>query len=85
MVPIGAVSRHGLSTPIICYPYERTREALVAASKGEAPDPHWGTTLRYANPIDGGWAQPTLGAWMTYLQRGFTTTPIRSTDPSSPR
>jgi len=80
MLPLRPESRYGLTTPIFNYPYERTREALVAASKGEAPDAHEAVTLRYANPLDGGWAMPTMAAWMTYVPKGFRTTPIRSTD-----
>lgn len=80
MLPLKPESRYGLTTPIFNYPYERTREALVAASKGEAPDAHEAVTLRYANPLDGGWAMPTMAAWMTYLPKGFQTMPMRSTD-----
>lgn len=80
LMPINAESRYGLNSPIFNYPYERTREALVTAAKGEAPDPHIATTLRYCNPMDGGWAMPTMATWMTYLQKGFETAPIRSTD-----
>ncbi len=80
MLPLKPESRYGLTTPIFNYPYERTREALVAASKGQAPDAHEAVTLRYANPLDGGWAMPTMAAWMTYLPKGFQTQPMRSTD-----
>lgn len=72
--------RYGLTTPIFNYPYERTREALVTAAKGEAPDPHIATTLRYANPVDGGWTMPTMAAWMTHVQKGASTKRMRSTD-----
>lgn len=80
LLPLQGESRYGLTTPIFNYPYERTREALLTAAAGEAPDPYLGTTLRYANPIDGGWAMPTMATWMTYLETGFETAPIRSTD-----
>ncbi|MEJ8571990.1 gentisate 1,2-dioxygenase [Microbaculum marinum] len=80
MLPLEAESRYGLTTPIFNYPYERAREALVTAARGEEPDPHVGTTLRYANPIDGGWAMPTMATWMTHLKKGFETAPMRSTD-----
>ena len=43
-------------------------------------DPHFGATLRYANPIDGGWPMPTIASWMTYLPAGTKTKPVRSTD-----
>ncbi len=80
MLPINAPSRYGMTTPIFNYPFARTRAALLAAAAGEAPDPYTGVTLRYANPLDGGWTMPTMAAWMTYLPKGFETKPMRSTD-----
>jgi gentisate 1,2-dioxygenase len=80
LLPLDAASRYGLTTPIFNYPYARTRAALVAAAAGEAPDPHQAVTLRYANPIDGGWAMPTMAAWMMHVPAGFETRPMRSTD-----
>lgn len=80
MLPLNPASRYGLTTPIFNYPYSRTRAALVAAATGEAPDPHQAVTLRYANPIDGGWAMPTMAAWMMHVPAGFETRPMRSTD-----
>jgi gentisate 1,2-dioxygenase len=80
LLPMQAESRYGLTTPIFNYPYSRTRPALVAAAKGEAPDPHEAVSLRYANPIDGGWAMPTMSAWMIHLPDGFETKAMRSTD-----
>jgi len=80
LLPFNAGSRYGLTTPIFNYPYERTREALYRASRGEEIDPHLGTTLRYANPLDGGWTMPTMSAWMTYIPKGLETARIRSTD-----
>lgn len=80
LLPIAAEGRYGQTTPVFNYPYERTREALLACAAGARPDPHMAVTLRYANPMDGGWTMPTMSAWMTYLPKGFETTPIRSTD-----
>jgi gentisate 1,2-dioxygenase len=80
MLPLKGGSRYGLTTPIFNYPYTRTRAALVAAAAGEAPDPHEAVTLRYANPIDGGWTMPTMAAWMMFVPAGFETRPMRSTD-----
>lgn len=80
MLPLKPESRYGLTTPIFNYPFEQTRAALVAAAAGEVPDAHEAVSLRYSNPIDGGWAMPTMAAWMTYLPAGFETAPIRSTD-----
>lgn len=80
LLPLDATSPYGATSPIFNYPYERTREALVRAAAGAEPDPHLGTTLRYANPVDGGWAMPTLATWMTHLKRGQSTAALRSTD-----
>ncbi len=80
LLPMDARSPYGLASPVFNYPYARTRPALLDAAQGAAPDPHWGFTLRFANPVDGGWPTPALANWMTYLPPGFTTAPIRSTD-----
>jgi gentisate 1,2-dioxygenase len=80
LLPIDPVQRYGQTSPIFNYPYARTREALLAAAQGQDPDPHLATTLRYANPTDGGWPMPTIATWMTYLPAGAETAPIRSTD-----
>ncbi len=80
LLPMDPVERYGKTSPIFNYPYERTREALTVAAKGEVPDPHLATTLRYANPMDGGWAMPTIASWVTYLSAGQETARMRSTD-----
>jgi gentisate 1,2-dioxygenase len=80
LLPLDCSSRYGLTTPIFNYPYERTRRALITAAQGQEPDPHIAVTLRYANPLDGGWTMPTISAWMTYVPKGFQTRPMRSTD-----
>jgi gentisate 1,2-dioxygenase len=80
MLPINAKSRYGMTTPVFNYPYERSRAALHSAALGEKPDPHEAVSLRYANPIDGGWAMPTISAWLTFFPAGFETKAIRSTD-----
>jgi gentisate 1,2-dioxygenase len=80
LLPLGSESRYGLTTPIFNYPYDRTREALLKAAAGEDPDPHLAVTLRYANPLDGGWTMPTISAWMMHVPKGFETSPMRSTD-----
>lgn len=80
LVPLNARSRYGPTTPIFNYPYSKTRPALLAAASGEAPNPHEAIAFRYANPLDGGWAMPTISAWMVHLPAGFETRPMRSTD-----
>lgn len=79
LVPMTASSPFGLTTPIFNYAYARSRAALVDASAG-TPDPHLAFALRYANPLDGGWALPTIATWLTHVPKGFETAPSRSTD-----
>jgi gentisate 1,2-dioxygenase len=68
------------TTPIFNYPYARTREALEKLRKFRAPDPYHAFRMKYINPVDGGWAMPTISTWMQLLPKGFTTQPYRSTD-----
>lgn len=69
-----------LNSPIFNYPYDRTRETLHAMSKAGGLDPCHGHKLRYVNPATGGFAMPTIGTFMQFLPRDFSTAPIRSTD-----
>lgn len=80
LLPIAPVRPYGPTSPILSYPYERSRGALLAMAQAGAPDPRWGHALRYANPLDGGWAMPTIAAWLSHLPAGFATAPARSTD-----
>ena len=80
LMPIGTNSPYGLTSPIFNYPYERTRNALMAVARGADPDPYMAHTLRYTNPADGGWAMPTLSTWITFLAGSTETQPLRSTD-----
>ena len=80
LLPLNTTSPYGQASPVFNYPYERTRAALETAARSSAPDPHWGLTLRFANPINGGWATPSVANWMTHLPANFTTSALRSTD-----
>jgi gentisate 1,2-dioxygenase len=79
LLPMDRASPYGLSSPLVHYPYSRTRKALQAVADGGL-DPYWGATLRFANPLDGAWPMPTIACWMTFLPAGFAGRPIRSTD-----
>lgn len=48
-------------------------------SRGGAPDAHHGYLMRYVNPVDGGWAMPTISTMMRLIPKGFETRPYRST------
>jgi gentisate 1,2-dioxygenase len=70
----------GAVSPVFNYPYDRARAALEAMRRREAWDPHAGLRLRYTNPLDGGWAMPTIGTFLQLLTAGFATRAYRSTD-----
>ncbi len=79
LLPVGY--RHAsLNSPVFNYPYSRTREALHALTRAGAPDAHQGHLMRYVNPIDGGWAMPTMATMIRLLPAGFSTQPYRSSD-----
>jgi gentisate 1,2-dioxygenase len=67
-------------SPLINYPYAKSREALVATAQGGAPDACHGYKMRFINPANGCSPMPTLGAFMQMHPAGFSTTPYRSTD-----
>ena len=80
LLPIEDAGPFGKTSPIFNYPFERTRSALATVAATGTMDPHWGATLRYSNPTDGGWAMPTISSWMTHLPSGTSTQSLRSTD-----
>ncbi len=68
------------TSPIFNYPYDRSREALETMRRRDEWDPCHGLKMRYANPVDGGWAMPTIGAMLQLLPAGFESEPYRSSD-----
>ena len=79
LLPVG-YERKALTSPVFNYPYARTRESLETMRRSAEWDPCHGLKLRYANPVDGGWAMPTMGTCMQLLTKGFAGRPYRSTD-----
>ncbi|HEY5634877.1 MAG TPA: gentisate 1,2-dioxygenase [Burkholderiaceae bacterium] len=79
LVPVRHAHR-GKTSPVFSYPYARSREALARlAQHGEIDD--WvGVKMRYVNPIDGGWAMPTIGTFLQLVPAGFRGRGHRSTD-----
>ncbi|WP_011579401.1 MULTISPECIES: gentisate 1,2-dioxygenase [Chelativorans] len=69
-----------LSSPVFNYSYEKSRAAVEQAARTGKPDPCHGWRLRYTNPVDGGWAMPTLATYLRKLPAGFVSTPYRSTE-----
>ena len=68
------------SSPMVTYPYARSRDALELLSKSGAPDPRHGVKLQYVNPATGGYPLTTIGAFLQLLPKGFNGQPYRSTD-----
>jgi gentisate 1,2-dioxygenase len=68
------------TSPLVWYPYERTRDALHTMQAGHAVNACWGHKLQYTNPVTGGWAMPTIGTFMQLLPKGFRGKAYRSTD-----
>lgn len=79
VLPDGA-PKEMIRSPIINYPYGRIRPVIDRMAKSDDVDPHHGARVRYANPINGGWATPTMGAHLALLPKGFKGKEYRSTD-----
>ena len=79
MLPVDFETRKK-SSPIFNYPYVRSREALEAMRRQDEWDPCHGLKLRYVNPVDGGFAMPTIAPFLQLLPSGFSTAAYRSTD-----
>ncbi|HUQ76594.1 MAG TPA: gentisate 1,2-dioxygenase [Burkholderiales bacterium] len=80
LAPLNAVSPFGKTTPIFNYPYARSRESLELLSKDQDPDACHGWKMQFTNPLTGGHAMPTIGAFIQLLPNGFRSEPYRSTD-----
>ncbi len=79
MMPV----RHRASSPtspVFCYPYERSRDALDALGRNGEVDEWEGVKLRYVNPATGGWPMPTMATFLQFLPAGFAGRTQRSTD-----
>jgi gentisate 1,2-dioxygenase len=69
----------GRSSPVLIYPYERTRAALDSMARAGKPHPAHGFKLRYANPATGKHPFPTMAVSMQRLPAGFSGKPYRCT------
>jgi gentisate 1,2-dioxygenase len=76
----GGPTRGAAVSPVFNYPYHRARAALDQLARRNDWDPCAGLRLRYVNPLDGGWAMPTIGTFLQLLPGGFRGAAYRSTD-----
>jgi gentisate 1,2-dioxygenase len=67
-------------SPLVSYPYDRTRESLDRLRRVDSPDPCHGFKMRFTNPVTGGYPMPTIGAFIQLLPAGFAGAGYRSTD-----
>lgn len=72
----------GHGSPLLVYPYERVRAALMRVAANGPADPVHGVKLRYVNPATGGHPFPTMAVFLQRLGEGFRGQPYRSTDGS---
>ena len=68
------------SSPLLVYPYDRTRETLDRLARHGTLHPAHGVKMRYANPIDGGYVYPTIAVFIQWMPNGFSGQTYRSTD-----
>ena len=67
-------------TPLLRFPYERTRAALEQLAKHTPPHTAHGYKMRYTNPATGGHVFPTMAAFAQWLPQSFDGHAYRSTD-----
>jgi gentisate 1,2-dioxygenase len=80
LVPLGARAPFGRTSPIFNYPYARSRESLALLSQDQPADPCHGWKMQFVNPLTGGYAMPTIAAFIQLLPARFRSQPCRSTD-----
>ncbi len=72
--------QEGAASPLLVYPYARTRDALAQLQRSSPLHPAHGVKLRYANPANGKHPFPTMAAFMQLLPKGFEGQSSRSTE-----
>jgi len=70
----------GRRSPLLSYPYARSREALDRLARNGPVHSTHGVKLQYVNPATGGYPMPTIAAFLQLLPAGFESKPYRSTD-----
>ena len=80
LAPLDPVAPFGKTSPIFSYPYARSREMLAALAKNGDADACHGWKMQFINPLSGGPAMPTIGAFIQLLPKGFHSAAYRSTD-----
>jgi len=79
LFPIDYVPEGG-DSPVHVYPWERSRDALLANAGSAQPHRCHGVKMRYENPASGGYPMTTIGTFLQLLPAKFSGAPCRSTD-----
>lgn len=79
MLPVD-YAQQKLTSPLFNYPYARSREALETMKTQQEWDVCHGLKMRYVNPVDGGFAMPTMSVFLQLLPAKFKSASYRSTD-----
>lgn len=79
MLPVDFEAKSAAS-PLFNYPYERSRAALEKMKEQADWDACHGLKMRYVNPLDGGYAMPTMATFLQLLPKAFQTAAYRATD-----
>jgi len=79
LMPIDYQPAHA-SSPVFAYPYARTRETLEHLRRGGPGHPAHGYKMQFINPATGGFAMPTIAAFVQLLPAGFAGQGYRCTD-----
>jgi gentisate 1,2-dioxygenase len=69
-----------LASPVFIYPYRRSRDTLDKLLRAGPLHPADGVKMQYINPASGGFAMPTIGAFIQLLPAGFKGRATRVTD-----
>jgi gentisate 1,2-dioxygenase len=70
----------GTNTPLLLWPYARSREALHHLAKNAAPHAAHGYRLKYADPSSGGHLFPTMAVFLQWLPKQYSGAAWRGTD-----
>jgi gentisate 1,2-dioxygenase len=79
MAPVHHKAKNS-DSPILKYPYERSREALEKLHRMNELDAWDGVKLRYTNPATGGYPMSTMAPFLQLLPRGFKGKPYRTSE-----
>jgi gentisate 1,2-dioxygenase len=79
MVPVRHKSK-SVNSPILRYPYDRSREALYKLQRMGEHDAWDGVKLRYVDPTTGGYPMATMAPFLQLLPKGFKGKSYRTTE-----